>query len=413
MDTALEAKGRIGNGTSTLDQRAAALAKGPHARGREERLCCAMASLQHSLIMVLALASARPLVAQNPSPGVDLPTDGHAPISTTTHGLLAIPVVVSGPTIGTGFGGVAAYLFRLDSSRSSSIGVGGIYSTTQSWLFAFAGRVPFNGSRRVALGGIEFFDVNYDFFGVGTAAGRADQSIPIAQNGDAEMVEFLGRLPGRVYLGPRYFHRGLTTALKADNANNPLTPLARTNNNYNVSALGFGGEFDTRDNQDMPHHGSLSDLSVMWSEDFFGSDQNFAFYRFYFNQYVALTSQQVLALRVSTCGVGSAAPIWEYCLYGTHSDLRGYQAGRYRDQAMFALQGELRSPIVDRLGGALFGGIGSIGSSFGNAFNQLMLPSGGLGLRYLASETYHVNIGVDYAWSRDGGAFYLRFGEAY
>ncbi|MFL5615107.1 MAG: BamA/TamA family outer membrane protein [Gemmatimonadaceae bacterium] len=372
-----------------------------------------MASLQHSLIMVLALASARLVRAQDPTPGVDLPTDGHAPISATTHGLLAIPVVVSGPTIGTGLGGIAAYIFRFDSSRASSMAAGGIYSNTQSWLFAVAAHVPFHASRRQALGGIEIFNVNYDFFGVGTAAGRADQSIPISQNGDAEMAEFLGRLPGAVYLGPRYFHRGLVTTLKAENANNALTPLARTNNNYDVSALGIGGEFDTRDNQYAPHHGSLSDLSVMWAEDFFGSAQNFAFYKFYFNQYFALTSQQVLALRLSTCGVGAGAPIWEYCLYGTQSDLRGYQAGRYRDRAMFALQSELRSPIVGRLGGALFGGIGSIGNSFGNSFSQLMLPSGGLGLRYLASESYHVNVGVDYAWSRDGGAFYLRFGEAY
>jgi outer membrane protein assembly factor BamA len=363
--------------------------------------------------MVLALASARLVRAQDPTPGVDLPTDGHAPISTTTHGLLAIPIVVSGPTIGTGLGGVAAYIFRMDSSRASSIGVGGMYSNTQSWLFAFGIHVPFHASRRVGVGGVEFFDVNYDFFGVGTAAGRADQSVPISQNGDAEMAAFLGRLPGGVYLGPRYFQRGVLTTQKAGNANNPLTPLAQTNDNYNVSALGIGGEFDTRDNQDAPHHGSLSDLSVMFAQDFLGSSQNFAFYDFYFNQYISLTSQQVLALRVSTCGVGANAPIWEYCLYGTHSDLRGYQGGRYRDRAMFALQGELRSPLVSRLGGALFGGIGSIGSSFGNTFHQEMLPSGGVGLRFLASETYHVNIGADYAWSRDGGAFYLRFGEAY
>jgi outer membrane protein assembly factor BamA len=151
----------------------------------------------------------------------------------------------------------------------------------------------------------------------------------------------------------------------------------------------------------------------MWAESAFGSDQNFAFYHFAFNQYVALTSQQVLALRLSTCGVGQQAPIWEYCLYGTHSDLRGYEGGRYRDRAMFAAQGELRTPVVGRLGAALFGGIGSIGTSFGNAFSQEMLPSGGVGLRYLASVTRHVNVGADYAWSRDGGAFYLRFGEAY
>jgi hypothetical protein len=42
-----------------------------------------------------------------------------------------------------------------------------------------------------------------------------------------------------------------------------------------------------------------------------------------------------------------------------------------------------------------------------------LLPAGGVGLRYLVWESWHVKVGADVAWGRNGAAFYLRLGEAY
>jgi hypothetical protein len=368
----------------------------------------------HSLC-IAALAVTRVAAAQDPMPGVDLPTDAKSTLATRARGPVAIPVVTSGPTLGSAFGGVAAYVFRVDSqSAPSALGVGAVYSTTQSWMFAAGSRVYYKG-RWNAGGGLAFFDVHYDFFGVGTAAGRADQTIPIIQNGDAEVLELLRRIPKlmQLELGPRYLHRGVTTTLDGDDITGSLANLAMTADDYNISALGANAAYDTRDDLFMPRHGAFGELAGMMSRYGLGSDFSYDFYRGALNQYVALPAGSVFAMRLSMCGVGHDAPIWEMCMYGVRSDLRGYEGGRYRDRAMFATQGELRRPLGSRVVVALFGGIGGVGRSLSNISGDALLPAGGGGLRYVISQEYHMKIGVDYAWGRDGGAFYLRMGEAF
>ncbi|HEY2586371.1 MAG TPA: hypothetical protein VGI81_11460 [Tepidisphaeraceae bacterium] len=42
-----------------------------------------------------------------------------------------------------------------------------------------------------------------------------------------------------------------------------------------------------------------------------------------------------------------------------------------------------------------------------------LLPSGGVGLRYVLAEQNHVALRFDVAWGREGGQFYLTVGEAF
>jgi len=363
-------------------------------------------------LIVLAVAT-RVVGAQDPRPGADLPTDGKGPLSTTTHGLVLIPVVQSTPALGTGLGGVAAYEFRLDSSPTSAAGVGGVYTTSHSWMFGAGGRVWFHNARREGVLGTSIFNANYDFFGIGYSAGRAGNSVPIRQRGDAILLQFFGELPGKVYIGPEYLYRSVTTSLHRGFESNALAVVVNQDNDYHISALGGALEYDSRDDHDAPHHGNESRAALRFAEGWLGSNESYTGFDAAINQYFALTHRQVLATRFAACGVGANAPIWEYCLYGTNSDLRGYEGGRYRDRSMFAWQAELRTPVAGPLGAALFGGIGGVANSMSAyTWNQL-LPAGGFGLRYLAFAKGNVTLGADYAWGRDGGAFYLRVGEAF
>ena len=42
-----------------------------------------------------------------------------------------------------------------------------------------------------------------------------------------------------------------------------------------------------------------------------------------------------------------------------------------------------------------------------------LLPAGGAGLRLLVSETYGVNVSIDYARGKDSDAIYVQIGEAF
>lgn len=370
-------------------------------------------SICYRTLIALAVMS-RAALAQDPTPGIELPTDAHAPIKTGAGGFVGIPVIRSTPQLGFGVGAVGAFLFSVDSTAPQSvIGAGGVYSDTQSWMFAVGSRVYFHGVSRAGAAGAAFFGLNYDFFGVGFDQGMGDQSVRINQTGDAEMVEMLGQLIGPFYAGPRYLHRGVTTSPKELIPGNPISALAQTEDAYHVSALGIETSYDTRDDQDSPHRGTYAEATAMFGRGWLDSDPQFNFYRGWINQYIAVTRAAVLALRLTGCSVDGTAPVWEECLYGLDSDLRGYAAGRFRDRTMFTTQGEFRLPVWGPVGVALFGGVGAVASSFSSVAGNQLLPSGGVGARYDWTEFYHLHLGADVAWGRNGAAFYLRLGEAF
>src|SRR5690242_1941018 len=225
---------------------------------------------RYGLLIALVLCT-RVAMAQDPTPGIELPTDSRTPQTPGMRngGFIGIPVVLSTPQLGFALGAVGALLFSIDSASPKSIaGVGAAYSDTQSWLAEIASRVYFrNGARTGALGFL-FFGFNYDFFGVGFAQGNAGTSVGISQNGDSQMIEYLGRLVGRFYIGPRYLHRGVGTSLQKLKATSPtdsVAILAQSDNSYQVSALGLESQYDTRNIPDEPTNGTLSEIQAMFS----------------------------------------------------------------------------------------------------------------------------------------------------
>ena len=99
----------------------------------------------HHAILIALLAIAPIAHAQDPTPGVDLPTDARASITTGASRYVGIPVLRSTPMLGFGLGAVGAMVGSLDSASSPSvIGVGGAYSQTRSWMFAVGSRASFH-----------------------------------------------------------------------------------------------------------------------------------------------------------------------------------------------------------------------------------------------------------------------------
>ena len=61
-----------------------------------------------------------------------------------------------------------------------------------------------------------------------------------------------------------------------------------------------------------------------------------------------------------------------------------------------------------------FAGLGQTAPNVGAFTDSEVLYSGGAGLRFTASESERVNLGIDYARASDGdSAVYFRIGEAF
>jgi hypothetical protein len=213
-----------------------------------------------------------------------------------------------------------------------------------------------------------------------------------------------GLQPRRAGLvGTRFSHRtikaGHETALPPE-LRTELLQLPAISDRLNLSpttaAIGFRVEWDTRDDLFYPRRGLRMDARLDFFGTYVGSELTFQNHVFKMNKYLPVRKANVIALRAIGRGfAGDRIPFYELCPFGMMGELRGYEAGRYRDRAMFATQGEWRVVLPWRF--ACIGEVAPDGSSF--TFEDL-LPSDGGGLRFNLSKQRRINLRVDLAYSR-------------
>lgn len=342
--------------------------------------------------------------------GIDPQKD--LPDTSLFEDVVVAPIPISNPTIGTGLAVVVMPFYHLgkDSPLSNTTLAAG-YTSSGSWGVGAAQATRLRGDQIRIDGFLGYVDLRYRFFGVGTAAGSAGTSVPIVQKGYAFVPEVLTQVARSTFLGARLRVVRVETALDGSPAA-ILEPL--TGQSIFVSSTGLGpvAVFDTRDNEMNPASGVLVDFRGNFAERSFGSDVGYRTFSAAGNYY-RRTGPGVLALRGYACGVSDNTPLFDLCLFGSGSDLRGYEVGRYRDKSMLAFQGEYRFPLAGRFGAVAFAGSGKVARTFGEMGDEPDLWSVGVGLRWLASEKARVNLSIDIAQGRDGTAAYVYVREAF
>ncbi len=331
-----------------------------------------------------------------------------------TREFLGFPVVLASPSIGFGLGGVAAWLFTPDSlTPASAVGVGGGFASSRSWGLGAAGHMHLAEDAWRGDAQALFSRQRYNFFGAGNAAGNAGQWIPIDQDDDGGQLELARRVLPHFYVGLRGTYTRLITSPDHSDEIGELADTVREQH-HDVSAfVGPTLNYDTRDNEFDAQHGTYGHFVAQFANSSIGSTETFQSYHGSANQYIPVHHDQVVALRLFGCGVSGDVPVWQLCQFGDGADLRGYEAGRYRDRALVAGQGEWRTHVWRRFGAVAFAGVGEVAPAMSALNSSNLLASVGVGARYLAAHNPRINIGADYAWGKNGGAFYLRLGEAY
>jgi outer membrane translocation and assembly module TamA len=106
-------------------------------------------------------------------------------------------------------------------------------------------------------------------------------------------------------------------------------------------------------------------------------------------------------------------PFYALSQFGRGADLRGYELGQFQDKQLLAAQAEYRFEFTKRIGAVAFAGVGEVMPSLHAITFDNLLPSIGVGLRYVMAEQNHVSLRFDVAWGRDGPLVYLSVGEAF
>lgn len=330
--------------------------------------------------------------------------------------IVIAPIPISSPAIGTGMVLAGGYIFPFRKSDTVSppsvIGGAGLYTDNGSRGFAMAGEFYLKQNTYHLTSVFFHGNINYDFYGVGTAAGDAGLKLPLKQAGQAFLGEFLYRIGRKFFLGPRF----LTGSSEITLRTSQQRPVPRPPNlgiQTTLTALGVRLNRDTRPNRFYPTQGTLLDFTSTFFSEGLGSKYSFQSYRLTFNYYHSFTEKQVLAYNLFTCATGGAPPFYGECIYGTNNELRGYIGGQYIDRRMVATQLEYRLALPWRLGLVAFGGLGEVAPSLGEFRYRNILPAAGGGLRFKLSSKYNVNLRADIAQGKDGHTFGMGLGEAF
>jgi hemolysin activation/secretion protein len=156
----------------------------------------------------------------------------------------------------------------------------------------------------------------------------------------------------------------------------------------------------------------LVELESLFNRGAFGSDQDYTIFQLGVNSYLTLKENHILAVRLhAKIGVGDVPFEEQAIMAGT--DLRGYTSGKYRADQKYTLQAEYRWAFAKRFGIVAFAGFGYVADKISEIQLGDVLPSAGVGFRYMMIPEYRINIGVDFAVGKDDTAFYFRITEAF
>ena len=332
------------------------------------------------------------------------------------EGIIFAPIPISSPAIGSGVVLAGGYIFPFRKADRVS----------PPSTVAGAAVITDNGTRGLVLAG-EFYlkensyhittayfhgNINYNFYGVGADAGNSSAKLPLEQTGQAFLGEFLYRLKGKLFLGPRILSGSSTITLRSE-TEGKVQPPPDAGIETQLTGIGFRLNRDSRLNRFYPTQGTFLDFtSIYFSEDL-GSKYSFQSHRFGFNGYQGLTGKQVLAYNIYACVSGGKPPFYGECIYGANNELRGYVGGQHIDKYMIATQGEYRLALPWRLGMVAFAGLGEVAPTIGQFSYDNLLPAFGGGLRLKLSKKYGVNLRADIAQGRDGHTFSMGIGEAF
>jgi Omp85 superfamily domain len=341
--------------------------------------------------------------------------------------LVFAPIPFSNQALTWGIIPVVQYIFPASkddttSPRSYLVGVG-MAADGISWAIGGGGKFYLHKDRfRITTFG-GHGTVAYDLFGIGNGGGNGGYSIPIRQGGNLGMGEFLVRIIGKVFVGPRYNYRDLSADLNISGGTVSL-PAGLDPDDFGPQFITRGPGFkllhDSRDSQFYPTRGN----ELQFYGDFFSATRtatavlpeknlDYQTYRFSENHYFSLTPEDVLAVRGMLCSTQGEAPFFELCQFGALGDIRGYEPGRYRDQRMYAAQAEYRRILSPRWGFTVFAGLGEVAPSWDSFNTKNLLPGGGAGIRFNLSKRERINLRADLAYGNNGWSWTFALGEAF
>lgn len=341
-----------------------------------------------------------------------------------------LPVVMYQPVNGLGLGVLGMALFKpgqVDSTtRTSQSTAYFIYTTEGQLMFSPDYTIFFNKDEYILKGKFRYFDFPQTYYGIGQQLTPDSLSLKIDYKRISFDQEIRKKIAPGIYAGLQYRYNNIYNVSweESDSVQTIYDEFmgqrGETDTNdffgYRVSGIGLNIAFDTRDNIANATQGHFLRASANFHGKVIGSEYNFSTYTIDARKYIQPFKNLPHVLAVQAFGnfTSGYAPFMELSSLGGELRMRGYTAGRYRENHYMTMQAEYRMPIYGRVGLAAFGGFGDVANQMSDFSLGSMKPSYGAGLRFMINRKERVNIRADYAFGANGSSgFYLQIQEAF
>jgi hypothetical protein len=349
--------------------------------------------------------------SEAPAAGSDLTPDLRdvdTPLKLQRGDIVVVPIPISNPTLDTGLVLGGAYFYPQTEEQkkvqpASVTAVGAMYTSNESYAIGVGQQNYWDEDRWRFNGALGHADLEL-VLGADDASGVGRETNWLVR-GDFLQTALARRVAGDWYLGALGRYVNVEQSIEFNSA------ASRINTAPEITSVGLGLELEF-DQRDMPlntYDGRYFEASALFNDPALGSDDAYQSYAMAFRSYHELSRPVVLAWELKACGRGGEVPLWDACLIG----LRGFSATDYLGRSSASAQFEARWRMNDRWGLVGFAGGGYVNQSYSDHNERDIIPSYGLGLRYMVLKAKRINLRVDYARSTDSNAIHLSVGEAF
>jgi hypothetical protein len=319
-----------------------------------------------------------------------------------------VPIPISNPTLDTGLvvGGAYFYSQTEEEKRTqpaSVTAVGGMYTSNDSFAFGIGQQNYWKEDAWRFSGALGHADL--DLILVAPDGSGSGVNTNWAIRGDFLQAALSRKVFGDWYLGV------LGRYVDVEQSIDTILPVTQSDTSPKITSAGLGVtvEYDARDMPLNTYEGRFFEASALFNDESFGSDKTYQSYAMAYRAYYELSRPIVLAWEVKACTKGGAVPLWDLCMLG----LRGFSATDYLARSSTSAQFEARWRMNKRWGLVGFAGGGYLSSSFSDVNEREIIPSYGIGVRFMVLPAKRINIRVDFARSTDSNAVHLSVGEAF
>ena len=340
------------------------------------------------------------------------------PVKDTLHlkHLLVFPVITRSIETDWSFGLASSATVRLftkdTTARTSNMQVLALYTLKKQLVTAINGTEYFRHEKYVLSEQISYSSFPDKFWGLGQyTTDSMEESYAFKQY--YIFAHLMRKVAPNVFGGAMF---QLQNVMDVDYVKGGLFDKENIagKKGYLISGLGLSVTYDNRNDAFSPDKGNFVQANFTTYSNLLGSKYNFTGWVIDARKYLRIYKEQVLALQgYCLLNEGTDIPIRSLASLGGSNTMRGYYAGRYRDNHLYALQAEYRAPVYRRWGVVGFGGMGNVAKSISDMTLDCKYTWGG-GIRFALNKGEKLNLRLDYGLSSDHtSGLYFTLGEAF